>query len=83
MTRAPTCDSGGADFFIDGSNATASYDGTTTDEVGQHVSIANTTGGTKALTGANTAAERTQQITGSVSSGGTVALITGPIGTPA
>jgi hypothetical protein len=42
----------GTDFSIDGGNANVTYNGTITDDVGQLVSVANTTGRTKTFTGA-------------------------------
>lgn len=42
------------DFAVSGGNATITYNGTITDDVGQLVSIASTTGGTKSFTGAIT-----------------------------
>jgi VCBS repeat-containing protein len=44
----------GMDFNISGGTANVTYNGTITDDVGQLVSIASTTGGTKAFTGAIT-----------------------------
>ncbi len=44
----------GTDINIDGGTATITYNGTITDDVGQLISIANTTGGTKSFTGAIT-----------------------------
>jgi VCBS repeat-containing protein len=45
---------GGTDFAISGGAATVTYAGTITDDVGQLVSVANTTGGVKSFTGAIT-----------------------------
>jgi hypothetical protein len=42
------------DFFISGGTADVTYGGTITDDTGQLISIATTTGGTKAFTGAIT-----------------------------
>lgn len=44
----------GTDMNIDGGTANITYNGTITDDVGQLVSIANSTGGTKSFTGAIT-----------------------------
>jgi hypothetical protein len=44
----------GMDFAISGGNANVAYAGTITDDVGQLVSVSNTTGGTRAFTGAIT-----------------------------
>jgi uncharacterized repeat protein (TIGR01451 family) len=45
---------GTTDFNISGGTANVTYNGTITDDVGQLVSVANTTGGTKSFTGAIT-----------------------------
>jgi hypothetical protein len=45
---------GAADFNISGGNANVTYNGTITDDVGQLVSVASTTGGTKIFAGAIT-----------------------------
>ncbi|HEV8583305.1 MAG TPA: Ig-like domain-containing protein [Thermoanaerobaculia bacterium] len=44
----------GTDFSIDGGNATVTYNGTITDDVGQLVLVTNTTADTKSFTGAIT-----------------------------
>lgn len=44
----------GTDFTISGGTATVTYGGTITDDVGQLVSVASTTGGTKTFSGAIT-----------------------------
>jgi hypothetical protein len=44
----------GTDFVINGSNATVTYAGTITDDVGQLVQVTNTTGGAKTFSGAIT-----------------------------
>ncbi|HET7842681.1 MAG TPA: tandem-95 repeat protein, partial [Xanthomonadales bacterium] len=53
-TGGSITDAVGTDVLIDGGTATFTYPGTITDDVGQLVSIANTTGGTKSFSGAIT-----------------------------
>ena len=51
---APSPTPPNADFIVSGGAATVTYNGTITDDAGQLVSIANTTGGAKSFTGAIT-----------------------------
>ena len=53
-TTATITNATNADFNVSGGAATITYNGTITDDVGQLVSIANTTGGAKSFTGAIT-----------------------------